>query len=71
MSCELVQYSHGLTRLASVQNLFQDFVAGLNMEEQNSFFLLYLAQTFIDDSLLLLSLKMHQYMCTALVYVYR
>lgn len=31
------------------QNLFQDFKVGLNVELWNLFFLLYLAQAFIDD----------------------
>lgn len=42
-------YSHGSTRLPPVQNLFQDFVAGLNVEGQNPLLLLYLAQAFTDD----------------------
>lgn len=35
--------------LAPVQNLFQGFVVGLNVEVQNPFLLLYLAQASIDD----------------------
>lgn len=46
---ELLWYSHGPTCLPPVQNLFQDFVAGLNVEGQNPFLLHYLAQAFIDD----------------------